>query len=71
MVDDYMLNKVLQKMKEVIGIEQFDNLIDTIDKLADDILMTCVIKDNSRFYKQLFLLTIFLLMKIGIKFQPK
>ena len=71
MVDDYMLNKVLHKMKEVIGIEQFDNLIDTIDKLADDILMTCVIKDNSRFYKQLFLLTIFLLMKIGIKFQPK
>ena len=66
-----MLNKVLHKMKEVIGIEQFDNLIDTIDKLADDILMTCVIKDNSRFYKQLFLLTIFLLMKIGIKFQPK
>ena len=58
-------------MKEVIAIEQFDNLIDTIDKLADDILMTCVIKDNSRFYKQLFLLIIFLLMKIGIKFQPK
>ena len=40
MVDDYVLNKVLDKIKEVIGIEQFDNikiLIDTNDKLTDDI----------------------------------
>ena len=55
MVDDHILNKVLHKIKQIIGIEQFDNLIDTIDKLADDILMTCVIKDDSRFHKQLFL----------------
>ena len=36
-VDDYMLHKVLDKMKE-IGLEQFDNtkfLIDKIDKLTD------------------------------------
>ena len=35
MVDDYMLDKVLDKIKEVIGIERFDDakvLIDTDDK---------------------------------------
>ena len=55
-VHDYMLDKVLDKIIEVIGIEKFDDtkiLIDTDDKLPDDItfknvviLMTCVIKDD-------------------------
>ena len=54
MVDYCMLDKELGKIKEIIGIEKFDDtkiLIDVDDKLADDIawkniviLMTCVIK---------------------------
>ena len=42
MVDDYMLEKVLDKIKEIIGIEKFDDakiLIDTEDKLPDDITL--------------------------------
>ena len=38
MVDGYMLNKVLDGIKEVIGIEKFVNtkiLIDTDDKLIN------------------------------------
>ena len=64
-VDDYMLDKILDKIKETIDIEKFDDtkiLIDTDDQLPDDItfknvviLMTCVIKDDGKFYPQLFL----------------
>ena len=53
------------KIKEIICIEKFDDtkvLIETDDKLPDDItfkndviLTTCVIKDDDRFYPQLFL----------------
>ena len=59
-----MPNKVLDKIKEKIGIEKFDNsniLIDTDEKLSNDItlkniviLMTCVTKDDAKFYPQLF-----------------
>ena len=38
MVDDYMLNKILEKIKETIDIVKFHNtktLIDTDDKLPD------------------------------------
>ena len=50
MVDGYMINKVLSKVKEVTGIEKFDNneiLIDTDDKLPDDITLKkcCGIND--------------------------
>ena len=48
-----------------MGIERFDNtniLNDTDHKLPDDIdlknfviLMTCIIKDNDKFYPQIFL----------------
>ena len=65
MVADYMLNKVLGKIKETLSIGKFDDtktLIDTDDKLPNDIalrkaviLMTCVIKDGSQFYPQIFL----------------
>ena len=65
MVDHYVLAKVLDKIKEIIGIEHFDNnkiLIDTNDELLDNItsknvviLMACVIKDDYKFYPQLFL----------------
>ena len=53
------------KIKEIICIVKFDDtkvLIETDDKLPDDItfkndviLMTCAIKDDDRFYPQLFL----------------
>ena len=65
MADDDCLDKVLDKIKEIIGIEKFDNtknLIDTDDKLPNNItlndvviLNTSVIKDDNKFYPQLFL----------------
>ena len=39
-VDDYMLNKALAKVKEIIGTEKFDDtktLIDTDDNFPDNI----------------------------------
>ena len=52
-LDDYVLDRVLDKIKDIIGIEKFYGtkiLIDTDDKLPDDItlknvviLMTCAI----------------------------
>ena len=57
MLIDYMLYKVLDKIKETIGIVTFDdtkNFIDTDDKLPDNItlknvviLITCVIEDGT------------------------
>ena len=62
MMIDYMLHKVLDKIKEIIGIDNTKILIDTYDKLPDDItlknavtLMTCVKKDDGKFFPQLFL----------------
>ena len=65
MVDDYMLRKVLNKFKEIIGIKKFGNTkiwVDADDNLPDDItlrsfviFMTCVIKDDGKFCFQLFL----------------
>ena len=62
---DNVLDKVLHKIKKIIEIEKFDDskiLIDTDDKLSDDVtlkyvvkLVTCVIKDGDKFYQQLFL----------------
>ena len=58
MVDDYMRIKVLHKKEEIIDIEKFDYtkiLIDTNDKLPDDIILknvmlwiTCDIKGNDK-----------------------
>ena len=52
MVDDYMLVKVLDKIKEILGI----------DKLPDDttlkdvvISFTCIIKNDDKFNPQIFL----------------
>ena len=60
MVDDYMLERVLDKITEIIGTEYFDNtkiLIDTNDQLPQDItwknvviLMTCIINNDGKFY---------------------
>ena len=62
-VDDFTLDRTLDKIKRK-DIEKLDDtkiLIDTDDKLPDDItlknaviLMTCVIKDGNKFYPQLF-----------------
>ena len=58
MVDDYMWIKVLDKKEEIIDIEKLDYtkiLIDTNDKLPDDITLknvmlwiTCDIKGNDK-----------------------
>ena len=40
MVDNYKLDEVLDRIKEIIGIEKFDNtkiLVDKDDKLPDDV----------------------------------
>ena len=65
MVNYYMLDKVLDKIKEIAGIIKFDDtkiLIEKGDKLSDyislkdvAILITCVIKNNVNFYRQMFL----------------
>ena len=64
MVDNYLLNKVLGRIKMTIGIEKFDDTKisnETDDKLPDDvtlknvaILIACVIKDDNKFYPQVF-----------------
>ena len=66
MVDDYMLNKALGKIKEIIGIQKFDYtniwLIQMINfqmillyDITFVILITCFIKDYGKFYLQIFL----------------
>ena len=60
-----MLDNVLEQIKKIIGIEEFDDikiLIETGDNLADDvtlkivvILITCVMKNGDKFYPQIFL----------------
>ena len=64
MVDDcYMLDKLLDKVKQIVSTEKFDNtkiLTDTDNKLLDDItskneviLATCVLKGNGIFHPQI------------------
>ena len=63
-VSDYMLDKVLDKIKETIGIVKLVDtniLFDMDDKLPDYItlknvviLITCIIKDDGTFYPQIF-----------------
>ena len=63
--DDYILDKVLDKIKEKVRIVRFDDtkiLIDTDNKLPDYItlknvviLITYVIKDDAKFYQEMFL----------------
>ena len=65
MVADYILNKVLDNIKEIIDIEQFDNtniLKDTDDTMSYDITLkkvdlfiTSVTKGDNKFYSQLIL----------------
>ena len=65
LIDGYVLDKVLLKIKEIVGTEKFHDtiiLIDTDDKPPHDvtlknvvILITYVIKDGEKLYQQLFL----------------
>ena len=65
LIDDCMLDKVLDKIKAIISIDKLDDtkiLININDKLPDGnifinvvILMACVIKDDGKFYQQVFL----------------
>ena len=62
-VNNYIVYKVLCKIKEIIGTEKFNDtkiLINRDDKLSDEIavviLLICIIKKNGdKFYPQLFL----------------
>ena len=63
-VSDYMLDKVLDNIKEAMGIVKLVDtniLFDMDDKLPDYItlknvviLITCIIKDDGTFYPQIF-----------------
>ena len=63
--NDHMQDKTLDEIKDIIGIEKFDNtkiLIEADDKLPFNItlknvvtLITCVIKDDDKFYPEIFL----------------
>ena len=63
--NDYMLDKIWDEIKDIIGIGKFDNtkkLIETNDKLPDDItlknvvtLITYIIKDDGKLFPQIFL----------------
>ena len=65
MVDNYVLYKVLDKLKETIGIEKLGNteiLIVIDDRLPEDIifknfviLITYILNGYGKFYPQLFL----------------
>ena len=60
-----MLNKTLDEIEKIIGIRKLDGskiLIDMDDKQPDDITfknvvisIICVIKDDGKFYPQIFL----------------
>ena len=62
MVEDYMLDKVLDKLKQIIGIKNLTVLkyfMDTNEELQDGItlkniliLITFVTKDDNKFYQQ-------------------
>ena len=64
-MDYYELDEALGRITKIINIEEFDNtenLINADDIMADVVplknvvvLMTCVTKDDVKFYRQLFL----------------
>ena len=48
MVDDYVLDKILEKIKEIIGIEKLDKLPDDITFKNIAILVSCIIIDYGK-----------------------
>ena len=66
MTDDYMFDKVLDKIEMVIGIQKFDDakiLINTDDKLFEGVTLKNIVvlnsfvkkKNGGKFYQQIFL----------------
>ena len=65
-----ILHKVIDKIKNIIGAERFDDInifIETNEKLSNYItlknflmLVTCAIKDGDKFYSEIFLEEAFL-----------
>ena len=51
MVDDYMMDKVLEKIKKIIGIEKLKQMINCQTMLLQKMLMTYVAKNNGKFYQ--------------------
>ena len=52
-VDDYILGRILDKIKEIIGLEKFDDtkiLINTDDELSDGITLKRVFGINDMCY---------------------
>ena len=52
MVDHYTLDKLLDKIRKIIGTEKFDNtetLIETDDKFPDDITLNNVVINYKRY----------------------
>ena len=58
MIDDYVLDKVLGKIKEIIGFEKFDEtkIYNTHDRLSDDITFRNILifKDDGQCHPQIF-----------------
>ena len=48
MVDDYVLDKMLEKIKEIIGIARLDKLSDDVTFKNIAILVTCIIIDYGK-----------------------
>ena len=48
MVDDYVLDKILEKIKEIIGIAKLDKLPDDITFKNIAILVSCIIIDYGK-----------------------
>ena len=55
MVKNYILDKVIDRIKKIIGIEENDILPDDVTFKNAVALMTSVIKGDGKFYPQLFL----------------
>ena len=60
-ISGYMLDKVLEKTKETIGIDDTKILINKNDTLSDyitlinaEMLINCAIEDEAKFYSQMF-----------------
>ena len=64
MVDDYMLGEVSDKVKEIIGAD--DKLPEDVTLKNVAILIAGVIKDDDKFYPQIFLEEAFVALKINI-----
>ena len=59
-VDDFMLDKLLDRIEDITGFEKFIlrfwwRQMINFQTILNVILVTCVIKDDDKFYTQIFL----------------